>query len=175
MKSKKLYIPIITTILILLFNISIVFADSTTPPAISSEAAFLIDNNTNLVLYNKNENQKMYPASTTKIMTAILSLENCKLDDVVTVSYDAAMSIPQGYSTAYLQVGEQLTVEQLLELLLVHSANDAANVLAEHVGGSIDSFVSMMNTKVDELDLTDTHFTNAYENMMKIIIQQLMI
>lgn len=162
MKSKKLYIPIITIILILLFNISIVFADSTTSPAISSEAAFLIDNNTNLVLYNKNENQKMYPASTTKIMTAILSLENCKLDDVVTVSYDAAMSIPQGYSTAYLQVGEQLTVEQLLELLLVHSANDAANVLAEHVGGSIDSFVSMMNTKVDELDLTDTHFTNAY-------------
>lgn len=160
MKTKKIYIALITIFLIL-FNISIAFADSDVP-TISSEAAFLIDNKTNKVLYTKNENEKMYPASTTKIMTAILTLENCNLDDVVTVSYDAAMSIPDGYSTAYLQVGEQLTIEQLLELLLVHSSNDAANVLAEHVGGSIDSFVSMMNTKINELQLTDTHFTNAY-------------
>ena len=72
------------------------------------------------------------------------------------------MSIPDGYSSASLQIGEELTVEQLLELLLVHSANDAANALAEHVGGSVESFVSMMNTKVNELDLSHTHFTNTF-------------
>lgn len=104
----------------------------------------------------------MYPASTTKIMTAILTLENCGLDETVTVSYDTVMSIPDGYSSASLEVGETLTVEQLLELLLVHSANDAANCLAEYVGGSVESFISMMNTKVNELGLSNTHFTNSF-------------
>ncbi len=104
----------------------------------------------------------MYPASTTKIMTAILALENCALDETITVSYDTVMSIPDGYSSASLEVGETLTVEQLLELLLVHSANDAANCLAEYIGGSIESFVSMMNTKVNELGLSNTHFTNSF-------------
>ncbi len=121
-----------------------------------------MDNKTNAVLYSKNENQRVYPASTTKILTAIIVLENCKLDDVVTASYNSVMNIPEGYTTADIQINEQLTVGQLLELLLVYSANDAANVLAEYVGGSIDSFVSMMNTKLNELNLTDTHFTNPY-------------
>ena len=98
----------------------------------------------------------------TKILTAILAIENCNLDDVVTASYNAVMSIPDGYSTAEIEINEQLTVEQLLELLLVCSANDAANILAEFTGGSIDSFVSMMNTKVNDLNLLDTHFTNTF-------------
>lgn len=131
-------------------------------PDIISQSAILMDSNTGKILYSKNETSKMYPASTTKIVTAILVLENCNLDDIVTVDYDAVMSIPDGYSTAYLQINEQLTVEQLLQLLLIHSANDAANVLAQYVGGSIESFVSMMNTKVNELGLSNTHFTNAY-------------
>lgn len=122
----------------------------------------MLDNKTGKVLYSKNDEEKMYPASTTKIVTAILTLENCNLDDIVTVSYDAVMSIPDGYSSASLQIDEQLTVEQLLQLLLVHSANDAANVLAEHIGGSVESFVSMMNTKVSELHLSNTHFTNSF-------------
>ncbi len=121
-----------------------------------------MDNKTQKILFSKNENEKMYPASTTKIVTAILTLENCNLDDIVTVSYDAVMSIPDGYSSASLQIGETLTVEQLLQLLLVHSANDAANVLAEHIGGSVESFVSMMNTKINELQLSNTHFTNTF-------------
>ncbi len=135
---------------------------SSEKPNLTSESAFLIDNKTGKVLYAKEENRKMYPASTTKILTAILALENCALDEMVTVSYHAYTSIPEGYSSAFLQVDEQLTVEQLLELLLVHSANDAANVLAEHIGGSIESFVSMMNTKINELGLSNTHFTNAF-------------
>ena len=102
----------------------------------------------------------MYPASTTKILTAILTIENCNLGDIVTVPYEAVYSIPSGYSVAALQPGEQLTVEQLLQVMLVHSANDAANVLAYHVSGSIDAFANLMNQKVNELGLKNTHFTN---------------
>ena len=160
MKCKKIFILIIVLILLLL-NCNFAFAVSAEPNLVS-EAAILIDSNTNKILYSKNADQKMYPASTTKILTAILTLENCNLDDEVTVSDTAILDIPEGYSSANLQFGEVLTVEQLLQLLLVHSANDAANVLAEHVGGSIESFVSMMNTKVHDLGLENTHFTNAY-------------
>lgn len=157
---KKLMITFFMVVWII-FNFSYVFASSEEPSLIS-QSAILMDNNTGKILYAKNENEKMYPASTTKIMTAILTLENCQLDELVTVSYDVVMSIPDGYSSASLQVGEQLTVEQLLQLLLIHSANDASNALAEHVGGSIESFVSIMNTKANELGLSHTHFTNSF-------------
>ena len=161
---KKIFILSFLIITVLLTNLNIVYAtnNDTDAPEIVSGAAILIDNETNRVLYDKNANERMFPASTTKIMTAILVLENCDLDETVTASYDALMSIPEGYVTAEIQGEEQFTVEQLLEMLLVHSANDAANVLAEYVGGSIESFISMMNTKVNELGLSNTHFTNAY-------------
>ena len=133
---------------------------SVSQPDIIAEAAILIDSSSEKVLYSKNEAQKMYPASTTKIMTAILTIENCNLDDVVTVPYEAISTIPSGYSIAALQAGEQLTVNQLLQVLLVHSANDAANVLAYHVSGDIDTFAALMNKKVEELGLENTHFTN---------------
>ena len=163
MKTKKLFVTLFLTILMIL-NYNFVLANDTVDdqPSISATSAILMDNNTNRILYTKNENKKMYPASTTKILTAIIVLEHCNLDDIATASYNAVMSIPEGYTMANIQIDEQLTIEQLLELLLVHSANDAANVLAEHVGGSIDSFVAMMNTKVNELGLSDSHFTNAY-------------
>lgn len=159
---KRIFISIILAFLIIC-NFSFVSAtNSNQAPSLVSEAAFLMDSKTNKILYAKNENQKMYPASTTKILTAILTLENCNLNDNVTVGFEAVSSIPDGYSTAYLQPGEILTIEQLLQLLLVHSANDAANVLAEHVGGSVDSFVTMMNTKVHDLGLSNTNFTNTF-------------
>ena len=138
-------------------NIS--FADSTAPE-ISAESAILIDSSSGKVFYTKNEGQRMFPASTTKILTAILTLENCKLDDVVTVPYEAISSIPSGYSIAALQTDEQLTVNQLLQMMMVYSANDAANVLAFHISGSLENFANLMNQKVSELGLTDTHFTN---------------
>ena len=159
LKWRKLTISLIA--IFILWSTSCVFGNAEKPDLVS-EAAILMDTKTQKILYSKNKNKKMYPASTTKIVTAILTLENCNLEDVVTVSYDTVMSIPEGYSSASLQIGEQLTVEQLLQLLLVHSANDAANALAEHVGGSVESFVSMMNTKVHELGLSHTHFTNAF-------------
>ena len=159
--TKKIFI-VFLIIISLFTNVNTVYAEDSNAPEISSQAAILIDNKTNRILYDKNANERMFPASTTKILTAILVLENCSLDEIVTASYDAIMSIPNGYVTANIQGEEQFTVEQLLQLLLVHSANDAANVLAEHVGGSTESFVSMMNTKVNELGLSNTHFTNTY-------------
>ena len=150
--------------LLLLSNTIYVFGatNDSNEPNLISRAAILIDNKSDKILYSKNMNEKMFPASTTKIVTAIIVLEHCSLNETVTASYDAISSIPNGYVTANIDGGEELTVEELLELLLVHSANDAANVLAEYVGGSIDSFVSMMNTKVNELGLNNTHFTNTY-------------
>ena len=163
-RVKKIFILCFLIITVLFTNLNIVYAtdNDANAPEITSGTAILIDNKTNRVLYDKNANERMFPASTTKIMTAILVLENCDLDETVNSSYDALMNIPEGYVTAEIQGEEQFTVEQLLEMLLVHSANDAANVLAEYVGGSIESFISMMNTKVNELGLSNTHFTNPY-------------
>ncbi len=161
MKVKKILL-ILIFIFFIIGGINFSFADEqNNVPSINAASAILIDNRTNKVLYSKNEDTKMFPASTTKIMTAIITLENCSLDEQATASFDA-VNIPEGYATADIKIGETFTVEQLLEMLLVHSANDAANVLAEHVGGSLESFVSIMNTKASELGLTNSHFTNAY-------------
>ena len=161
MKVKKILL-ILIFIFFIIGGINFSFADEqNNVPSINAASAILIDNRTNKVLYSKNEDTKMFPASTTKIITAIITLENCSLDEQATASFDA-VNIPEGYATADIKIGETFTVEQLLEMLLVHSANDAANVLAEHVGGSLESFVSIMNTKASELGLTNTHFTNAY-------------
>ncbi len=157
MKLKKLILTLLILILLLPYQQTNAESNS---PEITAGAALLMDSKTSKILYSKNESEKMYPASTTKIMTAILTLENCNLDDVVTVQYDAIASIPAGYSIAALQTGEQLTVNQLLQVMMVHSANDAANVLAYHIAGSIESFATMMNTKASELGLEHTHFTN---------------
>ena len=136
---KKFLILFFLIIAVLLPNLTFVYAvNIANAPEIASRAALLIDNETNRVLYDKNANEKMFPASTTKILTAILVLENCDLDEMVTASYEAIRYIPEGYVTAESQNEEQFTVEQLREMLLVLSANDAANVLAEYVGGSVE-------------------------------------
>jgi len=131
-------------------------------PNIESPAAILMDLNTGKILYEKNINKKMYPASLTKVMTAILALENCNLNEVATVSYDAVMSIASGYVTANLQIGEEVTVEQLLYVLMVGSANDSAVVLAEHISGSVEDFAVLMNEKAKEIGCTSTNFLNPY-------------
>ena len=162
MRLRKFFIIFCFLFLIIFLSCYTNISSASELPFINDGSVYLMDSRTTKPLYSKDENSKMFPASTTKIMTAILALENSNLDTVVTASYNAISAIPEGYSTADIQVGEQLTVEQLLELLLVHSANDAANVLAEYIGGSTDSFVSMMNTKLNELGLVNTHFTNTY-------------
>lgn len=147
--------------LIIIFNIlSINKFCNTAEINISAPVCVLMEYSTGKILFEKNLNKMMYPASTTKLMTAILVLEKCQLTDVATVSNSAVDSVPAGYSTAYLQKGEKLTIEQLLHVLLIPSANDAANVLAEHVGGSIANFANMMNSKAKEIGCENTNFKN---------------
>ena len=126
-----------------------------------SHSAIIIENKTGKVLYEKNSEQKMYPASTTKILTAILTIEKGNLQDKTKVSKAAIAEMKSGYTSAYLVEGEELTVEELLELLLIHSANDASNVLAEYISGSIPAFVDLMNLKLKELGCNNTHFVTT--------------
>lgn len=126
----------------------------------NSPSVILMDAKTGKILYSKNAFEKRFPASTTKLMTAILTLENCNLDDFATVSHNSIFSIPIGYSHANLQEGEKLTIEQLMNVLLIPSANDAAIVLAEHIAGSEENFAVMMNKRAKELGCLNTHFIN---------------
>lgn len=161
MRFKKLIIFIIEFILLFLFfSTSYCYAASDVHLDISAESAILINNSTGQILYSKNEKEQRYPASTTKILTAILAIENCNLDEKVTASYNAVMAIPSGYSNAEIKVGEELTVKELLEVFLVHSANEAGYILAEHISGTFSNFADLMNSKAAELGCTNTHFTN---------------
>lgn len=155
MKLKKKILILTFILLIMLQTFS--FADEI---SLTSRAAILVEVSTGRILYEKNSTKQMYPASTTKIMTAILVLENCNLSDTVTVSESALSNIPSGYVTCNLQVGEEISVNDLLYALMIESANDAAYVLAEHVAGSVDAFADMMNAKAKELGCTGTHFVN---------------
>ena len=157
-KFKILSFVILFNLIFSLYNFSL--ADNLDELNIYSPSVILMEKNTGKIIYEKNAYEKMYPASTTKIMTAILTLENCDLQDKAIVSANSIQSVPNGYSTAYLQIGEELTINQLLNVLLVASANDAANVLAEHIAGSVDSFCTMMNTKAHEIGCLNTNFVN---------------
>ena len=160
MRNKYLKILFVCIFLFVLILPSFVFADSAEELTIDSPAAMLVNLNSGKVIFEKNANEKMYPASLTKILTAIIVLENCDLSDVATVSNDAVMDVSYGYVTANLQTGEELTIEQLLNVLLIGSSNDAANVLAEHVSGSIEDFAALMNQKAKELGCTNSNFLN---------------
>ena len=154
----KLKFKIILLFLLMIIGIqTISFADEV---SLNSEAAILVEVSTGRIIYEKNSTKKLYPASTTKILTAILVIENCKLDDIVTVKESALNNIPNGYVTCNLQIGEQLSIKDLLYALMIPSANDAAYVLAEHVAGSVDNFSTMMNDKARELGCKTTHFVN---------------
>lgn len=158
MKQKKKISLFLVVAIIVSFIFSInAFAME---PNINAEGAILVEVSTGKVIYEKNAHQKMYPASTTKVMTALLVLENCSLDEIVKVSYEAIQAVPDGYSNANLQVGEEMSVKDLLYVLMLPSANEAANALAEHVAGSVESFSTMMNTRAEELGCETTHFVN---------------
>lgn len=130
-------------------------------PANGTESAVLMDADTGTLLYAKNVNEPLYPASTTKMMTALLVVENTQMDEVVTFSDAAIDNTERGSSRIGIMKGEQLTVEQCLYGLLLGSANEIAYGLAEYVGGDLESFVSMMNERAAEIGCTNTHFKNA--------------
>lgn len=154
--KKIFYVLLIFIIILPIFN-NLSFA---TELNAESEAALLAELSTGKIIYEKNAKEVRYPASTTKIMTALLTLENCELTDTATVSHNALQLVPSGYSNANLQEGEILTIEDLLYALLVKSANEAANVLAEHISGSIEEFSNMMNSRAKELGCENTNFVN---------------
>lgn len=125
---------------------------------INGEAAILMDYDSGEILFQKNSHVKLYNASTTKMLTAILAVENSSLDELVTVDQEV-VSLTKGSHIA-LEPGEILTMEQLLHALLISSSNDSALAIAKHVGGTIENFVSKMNQKADELGALDTNFVN---------------
>lgn len=128
---------------------------------IYSESAILIENETGKILYEKNAYDRKYPASTTKIMTAILALENCDLNEYAVASDYAVNSVKSGYTKADIQVGESFTVEELLNVVILRSANEAATILAEHISGSVQNFSKLMNEKAKEIGCQNTNFENA--------------
>lgn len=127
---------------------------------IDAKASILVNAETGEIIEAKNEKEKEYPASTTKMMTALLALENCKLSDVVTIQQEDIAAAGAGASNAGLKAGEQVTVENLLYCLMLPSAFEAANALARTAGGSVDNFVKMMNDRASELGCVNTHFVN---------------
>lgn len=130
-------------------------------PEISAESAILMDANTGVILYAKNIHERCYPASTTKLITCLLAMQNGNLDDMVTFSRDAVYSVPSDGSNMGMDAGQAITLEECLYGILVGSANEVANAVAEHIGGTIANFISMMNEYAASVGCTDSHFTNA--------------
>ena len=135
--------------------------ESIAKPSIYSEAAILYDATTGQVLYEKNSQKAMYPASTTKLMTALLAAERLNLDDTVTYSQTATHGLESGAATVQLDTGDTLTVKDSLYALMLKSACEVANGLAEKVSGSQAAFAELMNQRAQQLGCKNTHFTNA--------------
>ncbi len=130
-------------------------------PAATSMSAVLLEADTGVVVYNKRMTEKRYPASVTKILTALVVLENASLDEQVTFDETGLQEISAQNSNIGMLPGEVITVEQCLYALLLESANEVATQLAQHVGGTVENFVQMMNDRAEEIGCTGTHFANA--------------
>lgn len=147
-------------ILILPFLTPQVRAENAPPIDVAAAAAILADPVSGRILYEKNSTEKRYPASTTKILTALLTLEYLNLDDVVTMEEADFAGMGNGASNAGLKVGEKVKVKDMLYCLMLPSANEAANALARHISGSIPAFAELMNHRAEELGAKNTHFVN---------------
>ncbi len=162
-KSNKLSLFIIA-----LFSFSVFFTPmkamaSTDWPSdisIDSDAGIVMDADTGVVLYGKNIHETYSPASITKVLTALIVLEHCSLDETVTFSENAVYNVESNSSSAGYDTGDTASVKDCLYALLLKSANESANALAEHVAGSCDDFAVLMNEKATELGCQDSHFAN---------------
>ena len=153
---KKL-LTLAMILLLTALNIGIAYAQ---PPSLDARAYILIDAQTGDVLCEKNSRETLYPASTTKIMTAILALELGDLDEVMTASQSAIDAIGYNGSNIGIIPGEKIRMENLLQAMLISSANEAANIIAENISGSMEEFVELMNKRAKELGTVETHFAN---------------
>lgn len=143
----------------LMLPLNHIFAAEEQEVKLTSTAAILMEQDTKRVLYGKNERGKVKIASTTKILTAIVAIENNNLEEMVTISKKAATT---GGSTVGLKSGSQVSLKSLMYGMLLESGNDCAVAIAEHVGGSTEKFVEMMNNKAYEIGAKDTHCTNPH-------------
>ena len=166
---KKIY-KIFTLAITGMVTISTFFANTITTNAtqywptdasVNGDYAIVMEEETGTILYALNADEVNYPASITKVMTAMLTLENCdNLDDIVTFSHDAVYVLEKGSSSISRDEGEKMTVEQTLYGLMLESANECAWALGEYIAGDVDTFVDMMNQRAKELGCTNTHFCN---------------
>ncbi len=129
---------------------------------VRAKASALIDLDAGALLYGGNIDAQIYPASLTKIMTCMIALERGNLDDILTVSESSQQDLVIGGSTANLKVGEQISLRELLYCVMVSSANEACNVVAEYISGSISGFVALMNEYAAALGMTSTHYANTH-------------
>lgn len=136
-------------------------ASKAAEPSVTAQTAIVADANSGLIYYQKDMHKKMYPASITKIMTGLLAVEKGRGTDQITVTPEVQKGIFSGAQSIGLAVGERLTQEEALYTMFLRSANDSANALALHIGGTMQNFVGMMNARAKALGCTDTHFDNA--------------
>ena len=167
MKTKR-FLSIFFLVLLLAGQLTVpAEAARVSDPAVEAKAALLVDRKTGAVIYSLNEHSELYPASLTKIMTCLLVLEavdegRLTLSQEITATPSALEGLAEDGSTAGIEAGEILTVEELLYCLMVVSANEAGAILAEKVSGTVDSFVDRMNARAAELGCENTHFMNPH-------------
>ena len=142
-------------------------AAAVSDPSVSSPTVLVTDRRSGEVIFSRNADQRIYPASTTKVLTVLLAIEAVEhgdvyLNDAVTASESAMRDLIAEGSTAGIQPGETMTLEQLLYCAMIASANEACNIIAEHISGSIDAFVKLMNERASELGCTASHFVNTH-------------
>lgn len=130
-------------------------------PDITSDTGILMDADTGVVLYNKGGDEQRYPASITKIMTLLVAVENSTMDEKVTFTETGVRNVTADSSNIGTKVGEVLTMEECLYALIIQSANDVAAQIAEHIGGTEQAFIDMMNQRASEIGCTNTHFANS--------------
>jgi len=167
---KKLILSVLCIIsLVLSGNRAAVFASSyentdawPQGPNVYAEAAIVMEASTGLVLYEKNINNTYFPASITKILSALLIIENSSPGEVVTFSHDAVFNVDLDSSRIGIDVGEQLTIQQCLYGILLESANEVTYAAAEHVAGSVETFVDMMNKRAKEIGCLHSNFANPH-------------
>ena len=165
MKKRRLF-SLFLSFALLLPLFSLTSADAYEDFTLDAKAGLLIEADTGEILYEKNAHQENFPASLTKVMVALLVFEaidegKIALTDSVTATESAFEGLSSDGSTANIVPGETMTVEQLLNCMLIVSANEACNILGETLYGSVDAFVARMNERAKELGMNDTHFVNC--------------
>ncbi len=161
--KKIRFIAIFMIAVYILSLCCVCYGDEGSSITVDAKAALLIDADSGAVLLSQNADEQLYPASLTKVMTCLIALERGNLEDEITVSENAVTEGLSIYgSSADLLAGEVLTLEQLLYCMMVASANEACNVVAEYISGSISDFVELMNRKAAELGCENTHFANPH-------------